>query len=546
MVKNCWQKLFSCVIIVSRMGKVAKYLNQLTIGNVFDTPDVLEAYATDRSALKIKPKLVALPESTEDVRKIMRFCYQLALRNVRIPVTVRGSGLDEMGADLNNGLILSTEKLNKLLEADKRERLVRVQAGMTLREINTALMINGLTIPIGGHENETIGGLISNCPSDDFAGKYGGIMSYVERMEVVLSNGDILQTNRYGSRAIRRKIKEKGFESTVYKKVYDLLKKDEQTIKEVCDGNTGSAGYPTIAQVKRGNTMDLAPLFFGAQGTLGVITEVILRAVPLKTGTKRVVATFEDFDIAQKFLDLANSLRPKELNVYDVKVIKIAEAAGKRLSEITRNLEKGYVIFAKFDERTGGSLKKISGIKKVLPRSSELIVESPKTVAKLDEFENSLVSFLNSARTGERVPILTDFYMPAGNLSAFVEDLKVLEKSLGMELPLFGSYSTSNYNIRPNFKVGQPDFARNVVAFLRAGSFIIKRDGGSITGGTPEGRVKAMVTNAEFSDAEKEVYGTIKKIFDPKDIMNPTVKLGADARFTITHFRTTGSSKVVI
>ena len=121
------------------MGKVAKYLNQLTIGNVFDTPDVLEAYATDCSVLRIKPKLVAFPESTEDIRKIMRFCYQLSLKDIKIPVTVRGSGLDEMGADLTNGLLISTEKLNRLLEADKRERLVRVQAGMTLKELNTAL-----------------------------------------------------------------------------------------------------------------------------------------------------------------------------------------------------------------------------------------------------------------------------------------------------------------------------------------------------------------------------------------------------------------------
>ena len=528
------------------MGKVAKYLNQLTIGNVFDTPDVVEAYSTDRSALKIKPKLVAFPESTEDIRKIMRFCYQLALRNVRIPVTVRGSGLDEMGADLGNGLILSTEKMNKLLEADKRERLIRVQAGMTLREVNTALLMNGLTIPIGGHENETIGGLISNCPSDDYAGKYGGIMSYVERMEVVLPNGDILQTNRYGGRAIRRKMKEKGLESTIYTKVYDLLKKDQQVIDEVCNGNTGSTGYPTIAQVKRGNSMDLAPLFFGAQGTLGVISEVILRGVPLKNQTKRAVATFEDFDIAQKFLDLANSLKPKELNVYDVKVIKIAEASGKRLSEITRNLDKGYVIFAKFDERTSGSLKKISSIKKVLPKTSQLIVESPKTVAKLDEFENSLVSFLNSARTGERVPILTDFYIPAGNLSAFVEDLKILERSLRTELPLFGSYSTSNYSIRPRFKPEDGSLARNAIALLRSGSFVIKRSNGSITGGTPEGRVKALVTNTELSAAEKELYSSIKKIFDTKDIMNPTVKLGADSRSTIAHFRTTSSPKIMI
>ena len=128
-------------IIVSRMGKIARYLNQLIIGNVFDTPDILEAYATDRSVLRIKPKAVAFPESTEDVCRLMKFCYQLALKDIDFPVAVRGSGLDEMGGDLSPGLVISTEKLNKLLESDRRERLVRVQAGITLKELNTALPI---------------------------------------------------------------------------------------------------------------------------------------------------------------------------------------------------------------------------------------------------------------------------------------------------------------------------------------------------------------------------------------------------------------------
>ena len=528
------------------MGKVAKYLNQLTIGNVFDTPEVLEAYATDCSALRIKPKLVAFPESTEDIRKVVRFCYQLALKDIRIPITVRGAGHDETGADLTNGLLISMEKLNRLLEIDKRERLVRVQAGITLKELNTALSINGLTIPVGGHDNDTIGGLISNCPSDDFAGKYGGIMNYVERLEVVLSNGDMLQTNRLNPRIVSKKIKSKGLESTIYKKVAELTKNNRKIIEKVCEATTGSAGYPTINKVRQGSIINLAPLFFGAQGTLGVISEVIIRAVPLRPLTKRVVATFEDFDVAQKFLDLANSLKPKELNVYDVRIIKIAEASGKRLSEITKKLNTGYVVFAKFDDRIGGSLKKISGIKKVLPRSSELIVESPKTVAKLDEFENSLVSFLNNARSGERVPILTDFYVPAENLNNFVTDLQVLEKSLKLDLAIFGSYSASNYNLRPRFKIEEPDFNKKAVALLRAGSFIINRERGSITGGMPEGRLKALVTNGELNAVEKKLYTMIKKIFDPKDLMNPAVKLGADSRFTITHFRTTSSSKLVV
>ena len=528
------------------MGKVSKYLNQLTIGNVFDTPDVLEAYANDLSALKIKPKLVALPESTEDVRKIMRFCYQLASKDIKIPVTVRGSGRDEMGADLSSGLVVSTEKLNRLLESDRKERLVRVQAGITLKELNTALSVNGLTIPIGGHENETIGGIISNCPSDNYSGKYGGIMHYVERMEVVLANGDVLQTNRFSSHMIKKKAKEKTLEGSIYKKISEVVNSNKALIEEIHKINHGSAGYPTLAQVKRGGTIDLAPLFFGAQGTLGVISEVILRAIPIKNQIKRVVATFEDFDIAQKFLDLANSLKPKELNIYDIKIIKTAENSGKRLSEITRKMDKGYVVFAKFDNKHSSCLRKIQSIRKVLPKSSQLIVESKDTEAKLNEFENSLIVFLNSARSGERVPILTDFYMPAANLGKFVQDLEFLEKSLKLDLSIFGSYSAANYSLRPRFKVDSRDFSKNAVAFLRAGSYLIKHEGGSITGGSPEGRVKALVSNESLEDSEKALYAAVKKIFDRHDIVNPGVKLGADSRFTITHFRTSTSTRVVV
>ncbi|MBR2830759.1 FAD-binding oxidoreductase [Candidatus Saccharibacteria bacterium] len=528
------------------MGKIARYLNQLTIGNVFDAPDVLEAYSTDRSVLKIKPKLVALPESTEDIRKIMRFCYQLAIKDIRIPVTVRGSGLDEMGADLSNQLVISTEKLNRLMEFDRRERLVRVQAGITLKELNTALSVNGLTIPVGGHEMETIGGLISNCPTDTFSGKYGGIMNYVERVEVVLTNGDILQTNRFNRHAMAKKVKEKSFEGDIYRKMTKIIANNKALIETIRKEGTGSHGYPTIAQASRRGSIDLLPLFFGAEGTLGIISEVILRAVPLQMQTKRVVATFEDFKVAQKFLDLANSLNPRELNIYDIKIIKKAEETGKKLSTITRKMDHGFVVYAKFDQKAGKSLKKLASVKKVLPKSTQLIIESPKTEGALSEFENSLVSFLNHAKSGERVPILTDFYLPARNLGAFLEDLSILENSLKLDLALFGSYSASNYSLRPKFDLTDPNFNKIATAFLRTGAFVIGRQGGSLTGGSPEGRVKAIVTNVELSEAEKNLYLQVKAVFDRYNIMNPAVKLGANARFTLTHFRDSGSSVITV
>ena len=84
------------------------------------------------------------------------------------------------------------------------------------------------------------------------------------------------------------------------------------------------------------------------------------------------------------------------------------------------------------------------------------------------------------------------------------------------------------------------------MAFLRAGTYVIDRQDGSVTGGSPEGRVKAIVTNGKIPENEQALYSAIKKAFDKYDIVNPQAKLGANARFTITHFRTTASTKIMI
>ena len=174
------------------------------------------------------------------------------------------------------------------------------------------------------------------------------------------------------------------------------------------------------------------------------------------------------------------------------------------------------------------------------------MTESDKNKPVLDEFENSLTSFLNQVRVGERMPIVTNFYVPAENMVRFLDDLAVVERSLKMDLKLFGSYSSSIYSLRPKFDLEDEETAKKILAFLRASNFIINRQKGSLTGGTPEGRIKAIVTNNDLSEGEKNLYLEIKKIFDAREILNPDIKLGADAKFTVKHFRTTNSIKTVL
>ena len=114
------------------MDKITNFLNAKISGLVTSKPEILADYARGASILEITPKLLCVPQSVEDVQYLVRFANELAKKGYQLPVVVRGSGLDQSGADLTEGMVISTEKLNQIQEIDDRARLVRVQAGVTL------------------------------------------------------------------------------------------------------------------------------------------------------------------------------------------------------------------------------------------------------------------------------------------------------------------------------------------------------------------------------------------------------------------------------
>ena len=240
------------------------------------------------------------------------------------------------------------------------------------------------------------------------------------------------------------------------------------------------------------------------------------------------------------------SMKPEKINFYDLKIIQEARETGKNLDGVIRRFESGYVVYASFSERAGSKLKRILALKEKLPRSTKFVFEKPENRTTLNEFENSLANYLSYVKNGERVPILTDFYLPEENIEDFLKDLEVLGEKLKLDLALYGSLATSIYSLRPKFNLEAEDYNKQATTFLRAGAYIINRQGGELAGGTPEGRLKAVVINDEMPEAEKKLYTDIKQIFDPNGLLNPDVKLGAVSRFTLTHFRNTNQPKIMI
>lgn len=520
------------------VNKIAVYLNRHITGNVFDKDSILEAYSSDRSPLKVKPRLVALPESTSDVRKLLKFSSQLAEKKYSLPVAVRGSGLSKSGADLSSGLVISTEKLTRVRELDAHDRLIHVQAGITLGRLNAILAPHGLVLPVSADPRETLGGLIANAPRDRFSGKYGGIMNYIDRVEVVLSNGELIQTSRLSRGRLAAKQSGKSLESDIYRKLDKLLTSHASQISAL--DKHSSFGYPGLRHIRRvhGKVFDLLPAFFGAEGSLGVVTEVILRLEVLPPRAHRAFAVFSTLKSAQEFADYALTLQPLSVDLYDTRIFKSVDDFGKKPDLLTKKLESGFLVLVSFNDKSHRSRRKVKKLLHFLPKSAFAVSETLGNSADFDDFETSLLAFLNDSSKGDRPALLDDFYLPRAHLSKFLEDLKKLEKTSKKSLELFGDYAGENFSLRPDFTLSKVSERRTALTLLQNLSELLQAHDGSLVGGAPEGRLKPVVVYPALDKKDRELIAEVKDLFDPTGILSPETKSAYDTRSAVRHLRT--------
>lgn len=529
-----------------KLNKITKYLNQHINGQVFDRPSILKAYSRDKSVIEVTPRLVAIPYDTDDIQFLLRFSNDIAEKNFKLPVTVRGNGQSKTGACLGNGMIISMEKLNKVQEVDEHDRLVRVQAGVTLEKLNAVLAAYNLCLPIKANEKETIGGLISTFPTDPYAKKYGSIFYFVDRLEIALSNGELIQTVSYTKNGLKNAEKSDKLEGEIYRSLESLIDENGDIIDGLSDTTRSRAGYSMITHVKNKDqkTFDLMPLFFGAEGTLGVITEVILRVEPIPRHGKRILATFPTIEKANEYMKQVSKLDPATLEVFDARIFAIAAKHGKNLGLLEPIPESGYYVLVSFNDNFLTANKKLRQALGIGANAATITAENDINSDDFKDIYTLVDCYLNDENSMERPSLVDEFYMDSEAIVKFVDKIKLVEKALNQDLPIFGSYATSIYTVRPNFDLAEIAERKRAMQFLRFFGKIVKECGGSFAGGRSEGRVKGLISTTELGSREKEFYTKVKKAFDPNGFMNPETKLGATFADVVRHLRTSENQGV--
>lgn len=516
------------------MSKITTYLNEHLTGEVIGNSSKLNRVSTDGSILLKHPEVLVNAASTSDIRKVARFCWQLAEKGHVLPITVRGFGTDTTGAAIGSGVIISEEKyMNRVVGIDPKQRLIHVQAGASYHGVNMSLSTHkGLMLPYESFDGSSgsIGGAIASGAIGTMNGRYGTVGNAVKQLEIVLASGDVLQTGRLSKRELNAKKGLQTFEGEVYRQIDNLIEDNLGIIRHQASRmKHNTAGYHGIVNVKRKDgSFDLTPLFVGSQGSLGIITEVIMQSQFARQELSVVLASFNDMSSAQSAADSAVLAKAVSVEIIDGSLLKEAASQGKSRPYMPPESFSGALMVAFYDDFSAAirnrMVKKLSQQIKKLPGLVYYATEK-YTLSDLADLRAVISVASQPMESNTVVPgIFHGIWVANEQFDNLLVQFKKMEAEFNIKLPFYADYTSGIVNAMQMIDVSKVSDRQKLLKILAELAESVSQFGGSLSGAGGDGRIKAAVAQKAVSIESAQLSEKIKNIFDPYNILNPGVK----------------------
>jgi D-lactate dehydrogenase (cytochrome) len=412
------------------------------------------------------PDVVVFPHSNEEVAAIVRLCHL-----ARVPVIAFGVGTSLEGhvAALYGGVSLDLSQMNRLLEVNAEDLDCRVQAGVTREQLNAELKGTGLFFPIDPGANATIGGMTATRASGTNAVRYGTMRENVLGLTVVAADGRIIRT---GSRARK-----------------------------------SSAGY------------DLTRLFVGAEGTLGVITEIQLRLYGVPEAIAAAVCQFPDLESAVNTVIAAMQM--------GIPVARIELLDDVQMDACIRHSKlEGFAskptLFFEFHGSPAGVREQTEAMQTISDEhggSAYQWATQAEDRTRLWKARHSAYYAALALKPGA-MGFATDACVPISRLADCILETKADVEASGLVAPIVGHVGDGNFHLVVLFDPNDPGQRERAEGLAKAVSLRAISMGGTCTGEHGIGWHKLDVLEREHGESV-ELMRAVKHALDPYNIMNP-------------------------
>lgn len=435
--------------------------------------ETLERFSHDETEnLRFFPEVVVKPRTVDEISQILKMCNERL-----IPVTPRGAGTGLSGGALacKGGVLLSTERMNSILTIDERNLQVTTEPGVITEVLMDEVKKKGLFYPPDPSSRGScfIGGNIAENSGGPKAVKYGVVKDYVLNLEVVLPNGEVLWTGA------------------------NVLK--------------NSTGY------------NLTQLFVGSEGTLGIVTKIVLRLIPLPRYDLLMLVPFRNLEQAGEAVSeifragfVPSGLELMEINALNI-VSKMVDSTAVPVTEDT----EAHLIIEVDGNDQDVLMKEMEAIGELLTKYNigELYFA--------DDAQQKAELWKLRRRVAEAVKLVgytieEDTVVPRAELPALIRGVKELGRKFNFNVVCYGHAGDGNLHIRIH-KEGTPnsygDEAMNEC--LRALFALVHSLGGTISGEHGIGLIQKGFMDVVFNESGLHLMRSIKKAFDPNNILNP-------------------------
>ncbi len=435
---------------------------------VLDHKEALISYSYDAFMVQKEPEVVLFPLTTEEVSRIMA----VASRE-RIPVTARGSGTNLTGGSVpaQGGIVLTFTKMNRILEIDKENRIAILQPGVLNMEFQKVLAKHGLFYPPdpASMEISTMGGNVAENAGGPRAVKYGVTKDYLLGLEVVLASGQVMRTGG-------------------------------KTMKNV-------TGY------------NLTQLLCGSEGTLGLITEITVKLLPVPEAKRTLQIAYKDLegagDTVRRITELG--ILPVGLELLDHVFINIIED----YTHIGLTREAEALLLIEVDGPEASVDAEADRIKGLCEDLGALDIKVAKTPAENEEIWKARRSAYGAEARLRPTAIAEDCTVPVGRLGQMFREVGKIAKKHNLLIPVLAHAGDGNLHPQILTDIRDKDEMERVHKAIDEISVKAVELGGTLTGEHGIGIAKRELLVLEIGEVAIEVSKNIKKAFDPLNILNP-------------------------
>ncbi|MCL3861796.1 FAD-binding and (Fe-S)-binding domain-containing protein [Actinotalea sp. K2] len=500
------------------------------------------ALSHDASHVLLLPAAVVTPRDAEEVARLMR-----ATASAGIPLTLRSGGTSLSGQAGTDGVLVDVRRHFTAVEVLDDGARVRVQPGVTVRQVNARLARYGRTLgPDPASEAAcTLGGVVANNSSGMACGTAENSYRTLESLVAVLPSGTVVDTGapdvevtlrdrepdlHAGLLALRDRVLADPASRATVARQFAMKNTMGYSINALTD-------FDTVAQI-------LAHLLVGSEGTLAFLASVTLRTVPLRTHASSALLVFDDLYAANRALPALVSTGAATLELMDATSLRVGQTVpGAPAVVRALTVDRQAALLVEYQATSAVELDALAAAARPtldsLPLSAPLDLSTdPAVRAGLWGLRKGLYTAVAGARRSGTTALLEDVVVPVEHLAETCAALTRLFDRYGyQDSVIFGHAKDGNIHFMLTDRFETPEQLRRYADFTESLVDLVLSNGGSLKAEHGTGRVMAPFVRRQYGDELYAVMREVKRLFDPRGLLNPGVILTEDRQAHLRHIK---------